>query len=267
VSITSLPKLILKPVKPSLKRGETCPDLEANITESCILVGEDGSEVGLFLKSLPKDLQKLMNIADQQLRSDNVKKSLMERITQYTKPDGQRAAIRLKQYSAICGSCAPKPHLRLPYPRRSPIHVDRKSEAFVKAMLKAGKLSMGLISHYIPDAYAAHLQAIKNRLPDRWRFTPYFSSTISNCNISAPIHQDNANIKGTVNIIITKRRNSKGGNLHVPDFKATFDQTDNSLLAYPAWRNLHGVTPIIPTYQGGYRNSHVWYALDGFFSC
>jgi hypothetical protein len=35
-------------------------------------------------------------------------------------------------------------------------------------------------------------------------------------------------------------------------------------LVYPAWRNRHGVTPIVPTHQGGYRNSHVWYALDSF---
>ena len=67
-----------------------------------------------------------------------------------------------------------------------------------------------------------------------------------------------------MNIIITKRRNSKGGNLHVPDYGATFEQTDNSMLVYPAWRNMHGVTPIIPTYQKGYRNSHVWYVLDSF---
>ena len=109
-----------------------------------------------------------------------------------------------------------------------------------------------------------HLFKIKQRIPDNWRFANNFSSTISNCNISAPVHQDHANVKGAINMIITKRRNSKGGNLHVPDYNATFDQTDNSLLVYPAWRNRHGVTPIIPTHQGGYRNSHVWYALDSF---
>ena len=75
---------------------------------------------------------------------------------------------------------------------------------------------------------------------------------------------DNANAKGAVNLIITKRQNSTGGNLYVPDYNATFEQANNSLLVYPAWRNMHGVTPIIPTHPGGYRNSHVWYALDSF---
>ena len=85
-------------------------------------------------------------------------------------------------------------------------------------------------------------------------------------NIAAAVHQDHANVKGAVNIIITKRRNSTGGNLHVPEFGATFDQVDGSMLVYPAYRNRHGVTPIVPTHQGGYRNSHVWYALDSFAS-
>jgi hypothetical protein len=32
----------------------------------------------------------------------------------------------------------------------------------------------------------------------------------------------------------------------------------------PAWENVHGVTPIIPTFDGGYRNSLVFYPLKAF---
>lgn len=39
---------------------------------------------------------------------------------------------------------------------------------------------------------------------------------------------------------------------------------DYSILVYPAWRNVHGVTPIIPTHEGGYRNSLVFYPLKAF---
>tara|TARA_R100001510_G_scaffold19318_1_gene16830 strand:+ start:8617 stop:9420 length:804 start_codon:yes stop_codon:yes gene_type:complete len=262
--ISSLPAVRLKLKASGLQIGDTCPGLEPNVTDSCVLLDPNGDQVGLFLKELPKDLINLVTIADQELRSERVKKSVMERITQYTLPNGKRGAIRLKQYSAQLGSMAPKPHLRLPYPRSSPLHIDPKAVVFCKAMLKAGRLAMGLVNHYIPEVHRHHLKRVDQRLPSKWRFSTYFSSTISNCNIAAPIHQDNANIKGAINLIITKRQNSKGGNLHVPDFDATFDQTNNSLLVYPAWRNRHGVTPIIPTHQGGYRNSHVWYALDSF---
>jgi hypothetical protein len=51
---------------------------------------------------------------------------------------------------------------------------------------------------------------------------------------------------------------------NVPDYGATFDSCDNSILVYPAWRNTHGVTPIIPLKTKGYRNSMVFYALKAF---
>ena len=260
MNISTLPAVRLTPRQSPLKIGDITPDLEPTVTESCILLDPDGTEVGLFLKELPKDLINLVTIADQELRSDRVPKDTMERVT----PDGPGKWIRRKQYSTILGSCAPRPHLRMPYPRRSQVHSNKTAGTFIKAMLKAGKLCMGLVNHYIPNVHKHHLARVEERLPSKWRFANYFSSTISNCNIAAPIHQDNANIKGAINLIITKRQNSKGGNLHVPDYDATFDQTNNSLLVYPAWRNRHGVTPIIPTHQGGYRNSHVWYALDSF---
>jgi ParB-like chromosome segregation protein Spo0J len=58
--------------------------------------------------------------------------------------------------------------------------------------------------------------------------------------------------------------NVSGGDLHVPDYGATIGQEDNSILVYPAWRNVHAVTPIIPTHKDGYRNSLVFYPLKAF---
>ena len=208
--MNTLPTLTLQPVQSSLKIGDKCPDLPPNITHSCILTDIDGSHVGLFLKELPKDLVNLITIADQELRSKRVPKSTMGRAA-----PGQKDYV--KQFSTILGSCPPRPHLGLAYPRRSLVHQEKSAATFVKAMLKAGPLAMGLVNHYIPSVYNHHVSAVNKRLPDKWRFAKLFSSTISNCNIAAPIHQDNANIKGGINIILTKRQNSTGGNLHVPD--------------------------------------------------
>jgi hypothetical protein len=36
------------------------------------------------------------------------------------------------------------------------------------------------------------------------------------------------------------------------------------MLYYPAWRNVHGVTPIVPLHEGGYRNTLVFYPLANF---
>ncbi len=259
MTITTLKAIRLKPSTSPLKIGDACPTLEPTVTESCILLDPDGSQVGLFLKELPKDLVNLVTIADQELRSDRVPKSLMKRSSGLHDDKAE-----VLQYSTILGSIPPKPHMRRAYPSRSSVHSNKKATTFVKAMNAAGIAAFKLVEQHIPSVVAAHRAACHDRLPSKWRFALDFSSTISNCNISAPIHQDHANVKRAINFIITKRQNSTGGNLHVPDFDATFDQTNNSLLVYPAWRNRHGVTPIIPTHQNGYRNSHVWYALDSF---
>lgn len=73
-----------------------------------------------------------------------------------------------------------------------------------------------------------------------------------------------ADLAGAVNVIICKKFNSRGGDLHLPDYGATIGQKNNSILVYPAWRNVHGVTPIIPTHNGGYRNSLIFYPLKAF---
>ena len=267
MDLNGIEKCFLSPVKHSKKIGDICEPVEPNMKESCILLDPDGSEVGFYLRSIPPALQNLMNIADAELRSERVPKSRMDRKLPLGHDSRGKKKYRvISQYSTILGSVPPKPHMRRAWGGRSQVHLHKSASIFVKAMLKAGKMGMELVKQYVPTVYEKHMEVISNRLPEKWRFTPYFSSTISNCNIAAPIHQDNANVKGAVNLIITKRQNSKGGNLYVPDYDACFDQCNNSLLVYPAWRNSHGVTPIEPTHQGGYRNSHVWYALDSFAS-
>ena len=255
----TLSTITLSPIKRTLSIGDEVGNIEPNVSDDCILVDPDGSHVGLFIKKLPADLQNLVNIADTEILPKRVPKSEMRRSSGLHNEEGE-----VKQYSTILGSCPPKPHMRRPYATRSSVHAVKSAETFAKAMNAAGQKAFQLVEKYIPSVADFHKERIEERVPKKWRFAKYFTSTISNCNISAPVHQDHANVKGGVNIIITKRRNSKGGNLHVPDYGATFEQTDNSMLVYPAWRNMHGVTPIIPTYQKGYRNSHVWYVLDSF---
>ena len=253
--------LTLEPNDSGLKIGDAVPDIDANVSQDCILADKDGTHVGLFLTQLPADLPNFTNIADTEIRTKRVPKSDMRRSSGLHNP-----AAEVKQYSTILGSCPPKPHMRRPYASRSSVHSVATAKIFCRAMSAAGVKAFDLLKANAPQVVEGHLKAVAKRVPKKWSFSENFTSTISNCNIAAAVHQDHANVKGAINIIITKRRNSKGGNLHVPEFGATFDQIDGSMLVYPAYRNRHGVTPIIPTHPGGYRNSHVWYALDSFAS-
>jgi hypothetical protein len=256
-------KIELTPVPHNVKIGDQCGQITPNITEDCIFTYE-GQAVGFYLRSLTDKGQQLANIANHELRSKNVPKTMMDR----KRPDGldengKKKYLVVSQYSTIIGSVPPKPHMRRPYPTISSVHGVKSAQTFIKAMLMLCKESEGIIRDIMPEQYEAQKKLLE-RTDKKWRFGDLFTSSISNYNIPAPFHRDAANIIGAVNVIITKRENSIGGNLNIPDYGATIDQCDNSILVYPAWRNMHGVTPIEPTKEGGYRNSLVFYPLKSF---
>jgi len=251
-------RIDLTPVQHTRKMGDVCEYIEPNVTEDCIFYA-DGKAIGFYLTKMPEKMCKLANVANAEFRSERVPKTMMDR----KRPLGDGQYLVVSQYSTILGGCPPKPHMRRPYPTISSVHSVKTAQTFIKAMLMLAKESEALIAELMPEQYTKQLEAFKS-VPEKWKFGNLFTSSISNFNISAPFHRDAGNITETVNVIICKRMNSKGGDLHVPDYNATIGQVDNSILVYPAWRNMHGVTPIIPTFEGGYRNSLVFYPLNAF---
>jgi hypothetical protein len=242
------------------KIGEACEYIEPNVTEDCIFYA-DGEPVGFYMTKMPEKMCKLADLANLELRSKNVPKSNMGRSA--GQRDDEKTVV--VQYSTIIGSTPPRPHNRRPYPSISSVHGVKTAQTFIKAMLLLAKESEQLIKELLPKQYEQQVELFK-QVPEKWKFGNLFTSSISNYNISAPFHRDAGNIVGAVNVIICKKFNSKGGDLHVPDYGATIGQQDNSILVYPAWRNVHGVTPIIPTHEGGYRNSLVFYPLKAFLN-
>jgi hypothetical protein len=252
-------KIDLIQVNHSIKIGDDCPYIEPNVTEDCVLYSE-GEAIGFYLTKMPEKMCKLADIANAELRSKNVPKSTMKRSSGFADKNSEKEVL---QYSTIIGSCPPKPHMKRPYASISSVHQVKTAQTFIKAMLMLAKESEALIKEILPSQYQKQVELF-SQVPDKWRFGSLFTSSISNYNISAPFHRDAGNIVGAVNVIICKKHNSKGGDLHIPDYGATIGQQDNSILVYPAWRNVHGVTPIIPTHEGGYRNSLVFYPLKAF---
>ena len=250
------------------KIGQACEYIEPNITEDCIFYA-DNEPVGFYMRQMPEKMCKLADLANSEFRSKNVPKSLMSRATVATKEaydlmkTDKTGKQRVDQFSTILGGIPPKAQFKRPYPNLSSVHSVKSAQIFIKAMLVLAKESELLIKEILPKQYESQIELFKD-VPDKWKFGNLFTSSISNFNISAPFHRDTGNIVGAVNVIICKKFNSKGGDLHVPDYNATIGQQDNSILVYPAWRNVHGVTPIIPTHEGGYRNSLVFYPLKAF---
>jgi hypothetical protein len=260
-------RIDLNKVEHGIKIGDKCPMIQPNVTEDCILYS-DGEPIGFYMKQMPEQMCKIASVANIEFRSKNVPKSMLARAgklraLQAGKSKAEAEAIDVQQYSTIIGSVPPKALMRREYKNRSSVHSVKSAQTFIKAMLMLAIESEKLIADILPLQYERQKELFKD-VPDKWKFANLFTSSISNFNISAPFHRDAGNIVGAVNVIITKRKNANGGNLHVPDYNATFDSCDNSILVYPAWRNVHGVTPIVPTAEGGYRNSLIFYPLKAF---
>ena len=173
-------------------------------------------------------------------------------------------AKEVLQYSTIIGSIPPNARMRRPYPSISSVHNVPSAKTFIKAMLLACKEAENILKKIMPEQYEFQKKCIEENVPKEFRFGNLFTSSISNYNISAPYHIDNGNLKGCVNIIITKKFRAKGGDLNVPDYDATMNSSNNSMLVYPAWKNIHGVTPIETFDENGYRNSLIFYPLKSF---
>jgi hypothetical protein len=242
----------------NVKIGDICGDIEPNITEDTIFTS-DGLAVGFYIKELTGKIKQLADVANFELLSARVPKSEMRRSSGLID-----SKFEVKQFSTILGGCPPKANMRRPYPSISSVHQVKSAETFIKAMLMLCKESENLIKEICLDVYENQLKTITEKVPPQFRFGNLFTSSISNYNISAPFHRDAGNLEGCVNVIIAKKYNAKGGNTTVPDYGATVDSRDNSMLVYPAWRNIHGVTPIRPITNDGYRNSLVFYPLKAF---
>lgn len=262
-------KIELKKVEHDRKIGKECPYIEPNITEDTLFY-EDGQLIGFYLSSMPKKMCQLADIANKEFNSKNLPKTKLDRTdvlkAQMKNPGMTRAEARkigTSQLSVILGGVPPKPQFKRYYPTISSVHSVNSAKTFIKAMLMLALESEKLLKDMMPEQYDRQVELFKD-VPDKYKFGNIFTSSISNYNISAPFHRDTGNIVGSVNVIICKKHNSKGGDLHIPDYNATIGQKNNSILVYPAWRNVHGVTPIVPTAKGGYRNSLVFYPLKAF---
>lgn len=251
-------RIELVTVPHNVKIGDVCGEIMPNITEDTIFVA-DGEPIGFYMKEIPERLRKLIEVANAELLSDRVPKSLMRRSSGLANEENA-----VDQFSTIIGACPPKPHMKRPYPAISSVHQVKSAQTFIKAMLLAADESARVIKELTPNIYERQKAIIEEKIPPKFRFGELFTSSISNFNISAAFHRDAGNLEGCVNVIIAKKHNARGGNTTVPDYGATMDSRDNSMLVYPAWRNVHGVTPIVPTKEGGYRNSLVFYPLKAF---
>lgn len=117
-----------------------------------------------------------------------------------------------------------------------------------------------------PEKMAAQRAAVAAVSPE-WRMTPEFTSGILNLNNALGYHRDGGNYRGSINWMITLRKDATGGHLVVPAADVAFACGHGYVAAFDAQATSHGVTAIRRTRTTGARISAVFYALKRMEKC
>jgi hypothetical protein len=100
-----------------------------------------------------------------------------------------------------------------------------------------------------------------------WRMRgTQWTSGVLNETSPLPYHYDQNNLP-TWNAMFTMRRGTRGGHLHIPQYRQVLACRDGDLLFMPAYETLHGVTPIRRKDPDGYRYTGVYYTVARMAQC
>jgi hypothetical protein len=159
---------------------------------------------------------------------------------------------------------------RKPYQKResckatSLSYENPQSHAVLVALAKT---CADVLHDLVPSQYQSDLSAIQD-IDNAWRITDdaLWTSGVVNKSSSLPYHRDGFNF-ATWSAMPVVRRHMDGGFLNIPEFNLTVNCRDGWVVLFPGYKYVHGVTPMRPTKEGGYRFSVVYYALKGMKDC
>jgi hypothetical protein len=130
----------------------------------------------------------------------------------------------------------------------------------------AGAHLWPLLAESLP-AQAADLAAWAEKIHPDWRLpgSPWTSGII-NRSSQLPYHRDTNNFP-TWSVMPVLRRHMGGALLHLPELGVALTAPHGYALAFPGYRVLHGVSPLIPARRFGWRYSIVYYQVSSLASC
>lgn len=147
-------RIDLTQVQHNVKIGDFCEYKKSNVTDDSIFY-VDNEPIGFYLTKIPDKMCQLADLANKELRSKEVPKSMMKR----RRPDGKnlngtyKYKNEVNQYSTILGSIPPKPHMQRSYASISSVHSVKSAQTFIKVMLMLAEESELLIKQILPKQY------------------------------------------------------------------------------------------------------------------
>jgi hypothetical protein len=136
-----------------------------------------------------------------------------------------------------------------------------------RVMMNAGAVLFGQFLGIQTELALTGLRLAEEKIIDPWRIpkTPWTSGIINRTS-PLPYHLDRNNLP-IWNAMVVIRRQMQGGFFHVPEYNVALECRDGDACFFPAYRVVHGVTPMRRKARSGYRYSAVWYSVAGMAQC
>lgn len=251
--ITDLPVIEVKRLMDSKAAddlvGVNVPDVEPTVTEAGIYIDADTKEPFLAYLPLPQELVAPLRNAVLNITMQGVPRGQMGFVSQSrTFGMAPRLALRRRE------SC-----------RATSLALENPKEHDVIANL-ASHLA-AYMKTLFADIYE-HDTQVMDQVEEEWKIgeRDLWTSGVINQSAALPFHRDNFNFNVWSAMPVVRRKMS-GGYLTIPEYGQTVACRDGWVLFFPGYKWVHGVTPMHPKADDGYRFSIVYYALKGMKDC
>ena len=167
--------------------------------------------------------------------------------------------------SSVFGAL-PRVALRNDFCRFSNKTIEEKP--IMKTMFAFQDVICDIYKKHLPEIYDNDLAAVRQLVNDDYRLTdtPYTTVNI-NVNHAIKYHRDSGNIKGSYSNVLILKKNCKGGELVLPEYRIALEQSDGALCIFRGQEEIHGVMPITPYTDDFYRASIVYYTMAQLKHC
>lgn len=228
-------------------KNETVPELEPNAeSPAWVIDGTGGEPIALVLRA-PKDLMTGLRQAMLRYPMSTTLRSTGVRNVSSVFGYAARNQVLRREGCRVCGGAADAP---------------REHQTIMAAAVDFSDL---LHEHYVERSTADRRYAAQV-LPE-WRMGgTQWTSGVLNETSALPYHTD-ANNMPTWNAMVVARRGTRGGHFHVPEYGLVLPCRDGDVCFFPAYRLIHGVTPIRKVAEDGYRYSAVYYSVSRMRDC
>jgi hypothetical protein len=165
---------------------------------------------------------------------------------------GYRPARQMSQFASTCSSAG----LAKDFPLEH------------NALCSFSKVAKQYYEKIFPSQYKNNLDVVNQKILKEWILEDtVFTSGIINKDSVLQYHFDIGHVSKALSVMLTLKKELKGGDLSIPEINTLIKLNDNTLLIFDGQELLHGVTPLVKKNEKSYRFTVVYYSLIQMWKC